>query len=124
MNFVILTQAQANALINLANTILAYPKTESETEAESVRVGGGVHVPWVMCRAVRYAVARKHPTRDEWAVPVRILRAIWQAYQAGTLPEPIRQRIQSLTAAQRTAIRDAIQAAMELPADWRPASII
>ena len=119
MQFVILTQSQAAALISLAAIVLGLPQNPDVVISRHGRdrlAGFG--------RTTVYAVARKHPTRDEWAVPVRILRAIWQAYQAGTLPEPMRQRIQSLTAAQRTAIRDAIQAAMELPADWRPASII
>jgi hypothetical protein len=122
MNFIIVTQAQATALINLIELIDGGAQTEAQAEAASVRVGGGIHAPWSMCRRVRSVAIRKHPTREEYAVKVTLLRKLWQAYQAGTLPPSVVAVIASLTDAQRLAIRNAIRDAVDLTDDWKPAS--
>jgi hypothetical protein len=112
-----LTLNQARALCSLFDAVDGCPKQPSHVGAVAATMGlTGV--------TSAHAKPRKHPTRDEYAVPVRIMRPILAAYQGNTLPPIARARIDALTTAQRIAIRDAIRDAVDLTDDWKPASVI
>jgi len=106
-----------DALDKLGERILELPK---QPDTVVSRFGRGANPAFG--RTERHAIPRKHPKLDTWTIPVKLLRRVWQAYQAGELPKPITDRIASLTDAQRLAIRNAIRDAVDLPDDWKPAS--
>ena len=112
-----LTSQQHDVLLAIINKLYAYPKKKGEEAF--MKSPGSYHVPEDLCLTKSHAEKIKHPTRVEFTLGLGVrLVALWSRFRDG-VPEAV-ALVSRLTTFERTALRDAIQSAVELPDDWRP----
>lgn len=104
------SEAAAAAFVADLDRALGYPR-------DGVNIGGGVHAPAEQSRTLTHAIPLKHPTRDEWAVPVgpRVAELATEAAESRVVSS-------RLTKVPYDGMKAAIVAAVDLSSDWFPAA--
>lgn len=100
------TLASANDFVAVANAALAYP-------VDGVHEGGGTHATAEQGRTTTWATPRKHPTKNEWAIPHDDRLEVVRGAAGRIMPNPVSQ-------AKYDAALAKIDAVVDLPEDWNP----